>query len=264
MLGISVTLVTAAASPDITSDIAVGRRLGGARHADGAAAPGTLSDHRPAWPHAGAPALAEQARGRSRARRGREGGRSAGPALVGIVRLRGRIPPPGRPERALPTSVRLFDFCSPDESAESGHLAGRSETLRVYIAGGNGWPSRLEACTERWLEWGDASLPDHRRLVGHRCRRGARAWPLPKPPSRSTPARTAAGAERVAQAVSAAGREPLILEGDLGQPAAGTRLVEETVARFGSSMPWSATRASPTAGLSARSTAPRGMPRSLP
>jgi NAD(P)-dependent dehydrogenase (short-subunit alcohol dehydrogenase family) len=41
------------------------------------------------------------------------------------------------------------------------------------------------------------------------------------------------GAERVAQAVSAAGAEPLILDGDLGQPGAGTRLVEETVARFG-------------------------------
>ncbi|HSI00277.1 MAG TPA: SDR family oxidoreductase [Reyranella sp.] len=41
------------------------------------------------------------------------------------------------------------------------------------------------------------------------------------------------GAERVAQAVSAAGAEPLILEGDLGQAGTGTRLVEETVVRFG-------------------------------
>ena len=45
--------------------------------------------------------------------------------------------------------------------------------------------------------------------------------------------RNRAGAERVAQAVSAAGAEPLILEGDLGQAGTGTRLVEETVARFG-------------------------------
>jgi NAD(P)-dependent dehydrogenase (short-subunit alcohol dehydrogenase family) len=42
-----------------------------------------------------------------------------------------------------------------------------------------------------------------------------------------------AGAERVAQAVSAAGAETLILEGDLGQAGVGARLVEETVARFG-------------------------------
>jgi len=42
-----------------------------------------------------------------------------------------------------------------------------------------------------------------------------------------------AGAERVAQAVGAAGAETLIVEGDLAQPGAGTRLVEETVARFG-------------------------------
>jgi len=42
-----------------------------------------------------------------------------------------------------------------------------------------------------------------------------------------------AGAERVAQAVGAAGGETLILEGDLALPGAGTRLVEETVARFG-------------------------------
>jgi 3-oxoacyl-[acyl-carrier protein] reductase len=41
------------------------------------------------------------------------------------------------------------------------------------------------------------------------------------------------GLERVAQAVSAAGAEPLILEGDLGHAGVGTRLVEETVARFG-------------------------------
>jgi NAD(P)-dependent dehydrogenase (short-subunit alcohol dehydrogenase family) len=41
------------------------------------------------------------------------------------------------------------------------------------------------------------------------------------------------GAERVAQAVGAAGAETLIVEGDLGQPGTGTRLVEETVARFG-------------------------------
>jgi NAD(P)-dependent dehydrogenase (short-subunit alcohol dehydrogenase family) len=41
------------------------------------------------------------------------------------------------------------------------------------------------------------------------------------------------GAERVAQAVSAAGGETLIVEGDLAQPGTGTRLVEETVARFG-------------------------------
>ena len=41
------------------------------------------------------------------------------------------------------------------------------------------------------------------------------------------------GAERVAQAVGAAGAETLIVEGDLGQPGTGTRLVAETVARFG-------------------------------
>ena len=42
-----------------------------------------------------------------------------------------------------------------------------------------------------------------------------------------------AGAERVAQAVGAAGGETLIVEGDLVQPGTATRLVEETVARFG-------------------------------
>jgi NAD(P)-dependent dehydrogenase (short-subunit alcohol dehydrogenase family) len=42
-----------------------------------------------------------------------------------------------------------------------------------------------------------------------------------------------AGAERVAQAVGAAGGETLIVEGDLAQPGTATRLVEETVARFG-------------------------------
>lgn len=41
------------------------------------------------------------------------------------------------------------------------------------------------------------------------------------------------GAERVAQQVGAAGAETLIIEGDLGQAGTGTRLVEETVARFG-------------------------------
>jgi NAD(P)-dependent dehydrogenase (short-subunit alcohol dehydrogenase family) len=41
------------------------------------------------------------------------------------------------------------------------------------------------------------------------------------------------GAERVAKAVGAAGAETLIVEGDLAQPGTGTRLVEETVARFG-------------------------------
>ena len=41
------------------------------------------------------------------------------------------------------------------------------------------------------------------------------------------------GAERVAQAVGAAGAETLIVEGDLGQAGIGTRLVEQTVARFG-------------------------------
>ena len=41
------------------------------------------------------------------------------------------------------------------------------------------------------------------------------------------------GAERVAQQVGAAGAETLIVEGDLAQAGAGTRLVEETVARFG-------------------------------
>jgi 3-oxoacyl-[acyl-carrier protein] reductase len=41
------------------------------------------------------------------------------------------------------------------------------------------------------------------------------------------------GAERVAQAASSAGAEPLILEGDLAQAGTGTRLVEDTVARFG-------------------------------
>ena len=42
-----------------------------------------------------------------------------------------------------------------------------------------------------------------------------------------------AGAERVAQAVGAAGGETLIVEGDLAQTGTATRLVEETVARFG-------------------------------
>ena len=41
------------------------------------------------------------------------------------------------------------------------------------------------------------------------------------------------GAERVAQEASGAGAETLVLEGDLGQAGVGTRLVEETVARFG-------------------------------
>jgi NAD(P)-dependent dehydrogenase (short-subunit alcohol dehydrogenase family) len=41
------------------------------------------------------------------------------------------------------------------------------------------------------------------------------------------------GAERVAQQVGAAGAEALILEGDLAQAGVATRLVEETVARFG-------------------------------
>lgn len=42
-----------------------------------------------------------------------------------------------------------------------------------------------------------------------------------------------AGAERVARTIGAAGAETLIVEGDLAQPGTGTRLVEETVARFG-------------------------------
>jgi len=41
------------------------------------------------------------------------------------------------------------------------------------------------------------------------------------------------GAERVAQAVTAAGAQALVVEGDLAQPGTATRLVEETVARFG-------------------------------
>ncbi len=41
------------------------------------------------------------------------------------------------------------------------------------------------------------------------------------------------GAERVAQQVGAAGAETLIVEGDLGQAGVGTRLVEQTAARFG-------------------------------
>ena len=41
------------------------------------------------------------------------------------------------------------------------------------------------------------------------------------------------GAERVAQAVGAAGAQSLIVEGDLAQAGTATRLVEETVARFG-------------------------------
>jgi 3-oxoacyl-[acyl-carrier protein] reductase len=45
--------------------------------------------------------------------------------------------------------------------------------------------------------------------------------------------RNRAGAERVAQAVGAAGAQSLIVEGDLAQPGTGMRLVEETVARFG-------------------------------
>jgi len=42
-----------------------------------------------------------------------------------------------------------------------------------------------------------------------------------------------AGAERVAQAAASAGAEALVLAGDLAQPGSGTRLIEETVARFG-------------------------------
>jgi len=45
--------------------------------------------------------------------------------------------------------------------------------------------------------------------------------------------RNRAGAERIAQAVGAAGGEALIVEGDLGQAGTGMRLVEATVARFG-------------------------------
>ncbi|MBS0526506.1 MAG: SDR family oxidoreductase [Proteobacteria bacterium] len=45
--------------------------------------------------------------------------------------------------------------------------------------------------------------------------------------------RNRSGAARVAQQVGAVGAEAVILEGDLGQAGAGTRLVEETVARFG-------------------------------
>jgi len=41
------------------------------------------------------------------------------------------------------------------------------------------------------------------------------------------------GAERVAQAVGDAGGQSLIVEGDLSQAGTATRLVEETVARFG-------------------------------
>jgi NAD(P)-dependent dehydrogenase (short-subunit alcohol dehydrogenase family) len=41
------------------------------------------------------------------------------------------------------------------------------------------------------------------------------------------------GAERVAQAVGEAGGQSLIVEGDLSRPGIATRLVEETVARFG-------------------------------
>ncbi len=41
------------------------------------------------------------------------------------------------------------------------------------------------------------------------------------------------GAERVAQAVGAAGAQSLIVEGDLGQAGTGTRLVDETTRRFG-------------------------------
>jgi NAD(P)-dependent dehydrogenase (short-subunit alcohol dehydrogenase family) len=42
-----------------------------------------------------------------------------------------------------------------------------------------------------------------------------------------------AGAERVAQAAGKAGAETLIVAGDLAEAGTGTRLVEETVARFG-------------------------------
>jgi len=42
-----------------------------------------------------------------------------------------------------------------------------------------------------------------------------------------------AGAERVAQAVGAAGAQSLIVEGDLAQPGTGTRLVEQTATRYG-------------------------------
>ncbi len=41
------------------------------------------------------------------------------------------------------------------------------------------------------------------------------------------------GAEKVAHAVDVAGAQSLIVEGDLAEPGTATRLVEETVARFG-------------------------------
>jgi NAD(P)-dependent dehydrogenase (short-subunit alcohol dehydrogenase family) len=42
-----------------------------------------------------------------------------------------------------------------------------------------------------------------------------------------------AGLARVAQALAAAGAQSLVLEGDLAEPGAGTRLVEQTAARYG-------------------------------
>jgi NAD(P)-dependent dehydrogenase (short-subunit alcohol dehydrogenase family) len=41
------------------------------------------------------------------------------------------------------------------------------------------------------------------------------------------------GAERVAQAIGSAGAQSLIVEGDLGVPGTATRLVDESVSRFG-------------------------------
>ncbi|MFI4999805.1 MAG: SDR family NAD(P)-dependent oxidoreductase, partial [Reyranellales bacterium] len=45
--------------------------------------------------------------------------------------------------------------------------------------------------------------------------------------------RNRAGADKVAEAVRAAGAEVLIVEGDLAQPGTATRLVAETADRFG-------------------------------
>ena len=45
--------------------------------------------------------------------------------------------------------------------------------------------------------------------------------------------RNRSGAARVAQALAAGGAQSLVLEGDLGEPGTGTRLVEETAARYG-------------------------------
>jgi NAD(P)-dependent dehydrogenase (short-subunit alcohol dehydrogenase family) len=78
--------------------------------------------------------------------------------------------------------------------------------MRVFLI--TGASSGIGAATARALADGDTALAIHAR-------------------------KNRSGAERVAQAVTAAGAQSAILEGDLAEAGTGTRLVEETVARFG-------------------------------